>query len=104
MRRGGYNFNELSDKNVQEMQHTIESLDNGAVSFKIDIQPNGYWIAESINIDGIMSGGPDASGIPAMLKDAIFTYFEIPPKLCNDSLLHATNEPSKVVRQVHVAA
>lgn len=104
LRRRGIKFTESADPRVTEMHETISALDNKAINFKIEQHPDGTWTAESINIDGIMSGGTDPREVPEMLKDAIFTYFEIPPRLCNDTLLRTDNEPVKVERTVHVGA
>ena len=104
LRRRGFHFNEEKDPRVVKMRDTIHSLDNHAVSFHIEQHPDGTWTAESVNIDGIMSGGTNPREIPEMLKDAIFTYFEVPPQLCNDILLRADNEPAKVEQRVHVGA
>lgn len=47
-------------------------------------------VAESTNIDGIISGSLHLKDMNSLLKDAIFTYFEIPPHLCSDALLEHT--------------
>lgn len=104
LRGRGVKFNESADPRVVEMHETIAALDNKAINFKIEQHPDGTWTAESTNVDGIMSGSKDPREIPELLKDAIFTYFEIPPQLCNDSLLRADNEPVKVEQTVHVGA
>jgi predicted RNase H-like HicB family nuclease len=104
LRRVGYSFDGSSDPFVQEMQSTINSLDNRSINFFIEQNPNGAWVAQSTNIDGIMSGSKDPQEIPEMLKDAVFTYFEIPPKYCDDRLLRTNNEPVKVQQSVSVGA
>lgn len=104
MRKAGWNFNEASNPRVQEMQSTINELENKSVDFYIEQQPDGTWVAQSTNIDGIMTGGKDPREIPEMLKDAVFTYFEVPPQFCNDALLHSDNEPAKIQQRVHVSA
>ncbi len=104
LRKLGHNFNEEHDERVSEMQHVINSLDNHAVNFKIEVSPDGNWSAESINIEGIMTGGKDPREIPEMIKDAVFTYFEIPPHLAKDELIRTDNEPAKVEQRVHVGA
>jgi predicted RNase H-like HicB family nuclease len=104
LRKAGWNFNEASNSYVVEMQRTIAQLEEKSITFYIEQQPDGGWIAQSTNIDGIMSGGNNPQDIPEMLKDAVFTYFEIPPQFCNDSLLRSDNEPIKVQQKVHVSA
>lgn len=104
LRKLGFNFNEEANERVVNMRSTIHALDNHAIQFIIEQYPDGSWSAESTNIDGIMTGGQDTREIPAMIKDAIFTYFEIPPKLCIDGLLRSDNEPVTVKQTVHVGA
>jgi predicted RNase H-like HicB family nuclease len=79
LRRTGYSFNEQLDERVQEMKNAILGMENHAIQFKIEQYPDGSWSVESTNIEGIMTGGTDPREIPEMIKDAIFTYFEIPP-------------------------
>lgn len=104
LKRLGYKFNEEHDDRIGEMQHAIAALDNHTIQFKIEHAPDGTWSAESVNIDGIMTGGRDPRQVPEMLKDAVFTYFEIPPHLCKDELLKSDNEPATVEQRVHVGA
>jgi predicted RNase H-like HicB family nuclease len=103
LRKLGYDFKEVEYTSVSEMVNTMRQLDGG-IQFRIEQAPDGNWVAESINIDGIMTGGKSPSEIPSMLKDAIFTYFEIPPHLSNESLLKGDNEPTRVEQRVHVSA
>ncbi|HSX53091.1 MAG TPA: hypothetical protein VLF90_01850 [Patescibacteria group bacterium] len=104
LRKLGVHFNEEQNELVLEMQRIITALDEHAIQFKTEVAPDGTWSAESTNIDGIMTGGKDPRHIPEMIKDAVFTYFEIPPKLCRDELLRSDNEPAKVEQRVHVGA
>ncbi|MEK7105143.1 MAG: hypothetical protein AAB865_00440, partial [Patescibacteria group bacterium] len=67
------------------METEIQKL--GSIEFKIELQPDGSWVAESTNLDGIITGGSKRQNINEMIKDAIFTYFEIPPHLCNGALV-----------------
>ena len=92
LRHFGYSFNEESDPRVEELQRTINSLDNRAIQFSIQTAPDGTWVAESTNLDGIITGGNDPRKLNEALKDAIFTYFQIPPHLCVDALLNTENE------------
>lgn len=72
----------------------------GGIDFKLEFYPDGTWTAESTNIDGIITGGGDTKEVNSILKDAIFTYFEMPPHLCNDKLLQAPNEPVTLEQRV----
>ncbi|MFA6447703.1 MAG: hypothetical protein WCW31_05670 [Patescibacteria group bacterium] len=101
MRRCGYDFNEQADCRVQDMKKEIRQL-GGSIEFKIEQYPDGSWAAESTNVDGIITGGESTKKISFTIKDAIFTYFGIPPQLCTDNLLRADNEPVTVKQQVYV--
>lgn len=103
LRKLGYNFKEEEYASIAEMKGTIEQLEGG-IHFKIEQYPDGSWSAESTNIDGIMTGGKDSRHIAHTIKDAIFTYFEVPPHLSNDLLLRSDNEPASVRQRVHVSA
>ena len=73
----------------------------GNIEFKIEQHPDGTWTAESTNIDGIITGGDTLWDVNEMVKDAIFTYYEIPPHLANDSLIRGENEPVTVRWRVY---
>jgi hypothetical protein len=98
-RKAGYKFDEVSDERVVKMKKEIEKL--GSVEFEIEQYPDGSWTAESTNIDGIITGGTNSQNISLAIKDAIFTYFEIPPHLCIDSLLRGDNEPVTIKQNVY---
>lgn len=104
LRKLGYGFNEQASKPVRDMQAAIATLDNHAIQFKVEQYPDGTWSAESTNVDGIMTGGTDQREAPELLKDAVFTYFEIPSQFCNDSILRTDNEPAKVKQYVYIGA
>lgn len=80
------------------MERKINEL--GSIQFKIDVHPDGSWTAESVNIEGVITGSRDMKEMNYLLKDAIFTYFGIPSYLCNDELLRANNEPVTVKQRV----
>ncbi len=103
-RKAGFKFDANTNPNVREMQETIEGLDNKSINFRIEQNPDGTWFAESANIDGIMTGGKNPREVPEMIRDAVFTYFEVPPQFCNEHLLRTDNEPAKVEQRVHVSA
>lgn len=98
-RKIGYKFNETADARVVKMKKEIDRL--GKIEFKIDQHPDGSWTAESINFDGIITGGTNTQNMSSTIKDAIFTYFEIPPHLCADTLLRGDNEPVTVRQSVY---
>lgn len=101
LRQWGVDFNEAADARVQAMKQGIQCL-GGRIEFKIEQYPDGSWAAESVNLDGIITGGTDASAITATIRDAIFTYFGIPPYLCNDAILRVDNEPVTLRQHVYV--
>jgi len=97
----GYNFNETADKRIIAMKYKIQQL-GGRIEFKIEQYPDGSWTAESINLDGIITGGVNATESTHMIRDAVFTYFGIPPHLCNDAALRADNEPITLKQHIYV--
>ena len=99
-RSHGVSFDEQRDPRVQKMQSTIQRL--GGINFRLDVAGNGEWAAESTNIGGIITGGkryPD--DVSTMVKDAVFTYFEIPPHLCNEALINKGGEVARVEEWVY---
>ena len=99
IRKMGIDLHENNDPRVIAMKKEIGRL--GKIEFKIEQYPDGSWTAESINIDGIITGGTNTQDISATIKDAVFTYFEIPPHLCVDSLLRRDNEPVTMRQNVY---
>lgn len=91
LRKLGFNFHERDNPAVQEMEKKINEL--GSIQFKVELYPDGSWTAESVNIDGIITGTSNTRDMNMMIKDAIFTYFDIPAYITNDDLLKANNEP-----------
>ena len=85
LRRWGYHFNEDADPRVRAMKKEIQAL-GGRIEFKIEQYPDGSWTAESVNIDGVLTGGANAKETGSSIRDAIFTYFGIPAHLCNDAI------------------
>ena len=98
-RKIGINFNEESNVKILAMKETVAKLNR--LEFKLEYYPDGSWTAESTNIDGIITGGKNTKDINAAIKDAVFTYFEIPSHLCVDSLLRSDNEPVTVTQSVY---
>lgn len=85
MRQWGYDFNENADVRVVAMKKEIQRL-GGRIEFIIEQYPDGSWTAESKNIDGVITGGTNTKEVTPTIRDAVFTYFGIPPHLCNDAL------------------
>ena len=98
-RKIGYNFDEQNDKRVVKMKKEIDRI--GKIEFQIEQYPDGSWTAESINFDGIITGGNNKQNISSTIKDAVFTYFEIPPQLCTEILLRGDNEPVTMKQNVY---
>lgn len=99
LRNLGINFHEENNPGIIEMRSKLHDL--GGIQFKIEFYPDGSWTAESVNIDGIITGGKNVKEANSLIKDAVFTYFEIPPYLCNDVLLKADNEPVTILQKVY---
>jgi len=101
LRAHGYKTGEGEDPRVQEMQSVINRL--GGINFKIDFQASGEWVAESTNLDGIITGGKKyPADVTDAIRDAVFTYFEIPPQLCNDTMITQRGEAVQVAERVYV--
>ena len=64
---------------------------------------SGEWVAESVDLEGIITGGKHffPKEVNETIKDALFTHFDIPPHLCNDSLLRSEGEPIVVEQKVY---
>ncbi len=101
LRQWGYNFNEGADQRILAMKKEIQRL-GGGIEFKIEQYPDGSWAAESVNLDGVITGGVNTKEITPTLRDAVFTYFGIPPYLCDDAVLRADNEPVTLKQHVYV--
>lgn len=101
LRSLGYDFNKDSDPRVLAMRQKIQRL-GGTIEFKIEQYPDGSWTAESVNVDGIITGGARAKESSAIIKDAVFTFFGIPPHLCDDAVLRTDNEPVILKQRVYV--
>ncbi len=100
LRARGVHFKEQEDPRVQEMMKTIRRA--GGIAFRIQVQEGGQWVAESTHIDGILTGGTRyPHDVTDMIRDAIFTYFEIPPHLCNDALIREQGELARVEERVY---
>ena len=98
-RKAGINFHEEGDARVQAMQKEINRL--GGIQFNIEVDKDGNWAAESTNIDGIITGGYSFQDAATYIKDAIFTYFCIPPHLCNDALVKTEGEPVHLTKRIY---
>lgn len=101
LRHWGVDFHEQTEPRVVGMKKEIVRI-GGKIEFKIEQYPTGEWTAESTNLDGIVTGGKSRRDIPATIRDAVFTYFGIPPHLCNPRLLKADNEPVTTTQRVYV--
>ncbi len=100
LRSRGVQFKEEEDPRVQKMMKAIRQA--GGIAFRIEVQDGGHWVAESTTIDGIITGGIDyPHDVGDMIRDAIFTYFEIPPHLCNDTLIREQGEIARVEERVY---
>lgn len=100
----GFKTNPLSCGSVREMRDAIDSLGEGGIKFEIGMYPDGSWSAKSVNVDSIITGGYDHSEMTDMIKDAIFTYYDIPPQYCEDGLLKGSGEKKTVKNEILVTA
>ena len=84
----GIGFDAKNHPSVRAMEHRIQEL--GSLEFKVEFRPDGSWTAESLNIDGIITGSRNAGDMNALIKDAVFTFFGIPAHLSqNPSAVYA---------------
>lgn len=102
-RKIGIKHNPETSQEIKDMRRIIDELDTG-IQFEIGMHPDGSWSAKSVNIDGIITGGFNQSEISEMIKDAIFTYFDVPPQFCYDELLKGTGEKKTVKNEMLVTA
>jgi predicted RNase H-like HicB family nuclease len=85
---------------IEAMKREIEKV-GGRIEFRIEQYPDGSWSAQSVNIDGIITGGKTTKNLSSTIKDAIFTYFGLAPYLCDEELLKADNEPVVLTQRVY---
>ena len=74
------------------MQESLNRLDGNKVEFSVTTNDDGSWYAYSTNIDGIFTSGDKNDNISEMLKDAVFTFYEVPSAYADDRLLKSTGE------------
>ena len=104
LKKTGVNFDASKCPEVLNMKEVIAALSGGSIQFVVSREANGDWMAESVNIQGILSGGSSSDDVEKMIKDAIFTYFEIPARYCDDSLLRESGEPAVIKQEVFATA
>jgi len=100
LRKMGLKFVNSNDSRIAVMKKEIEKV-GGQIEFKIEQYPDGSWSAQSVNIDGIITGGRTTKNLSSTIKDAIFTYFGLAPYLCDENLLKADNEPVILMQKVY---
>ncbi len=101
LRQIGINLENQNDVRLEAMRNEIAKA-GGKIEFKIEQYPDGSWTAESINVDGIITGDKITKNVSATIRDAVFTYFGVPPYLCQDDVLRADNEPVILRQKVYV--
>lgn len=77
---------------VMAMFEQIGNLPHGRLEFKVSMARNGDWMAESVNLPGILTGGRKGDDINELIEDATFTFFEIPRAYCSVIRLFNTGE------------
>jgi predicted RNase H-like HicB family nuclease len=86
------------------MRKEIASHGSNGIEFSVSTSRDGEWFAESITIPGIITGGSNVRYIDEMIKDAIFTYFGVDPKHCDDRLLKNIGDVAAIKQLVQVTA
>lgn len=94
----GIGFDARNHPAVRVMEQRIQEL--GSLHFKVEFHSDGSWTAESVNLDGIITGSNNPRDMNAVMKDAIFTYFGIPAYFSHDELLQTNNEPITMQQRV----
>lgn len=102
-RNHGVDFKTEDDPTVLAMRKEMSRLDDGQVNFSVTVERDGTWYAESTNVDGLLTGGDNQAEINEMLKDAIFTYYGIDAKHCDDAILRSTGDVTVIKQQVQLA-
>lgn len=101
LRQIGIDLVSPNDIRLEAMKKEIAKI-GGKIEFKIEQYPDGSWTAESVNVDGIITGDKITKNVSATIRDAVFTYFGVPPYLCQDDVLKADNEPTILKQKVYV--
>lgn len=83
------------------MQKEMATLRDG-IQFSITRDASGGWVAESANIDGILTGGGPNDSVDNMIKDAIFTYYGVPPEYCDGALIRSASESATTKQAMYV--
>ena len=104
LKKMGMNFDSKKNEAVKNMQEVMNSLPDSSIQFVVSREPNGDWVAESVNLSGILTGGTARDDVNEMIKDAIFTYFEVPAKYCDDTLIRAASEPVVIKQEMFAVA
>lgn len=102
-RKYGYDFNSRNNEGIKKMLEDISKLGPAGISFSISTQSDGSWYAESTNVDGLLTGGFKLGELDETIKDAIFTYYDIDPKHCDDLLLKGSGDAQILKQQFNVA-
>lgn len=103
-RTKGVQFHSEDNEAVIAMRREIGSLGSNGIEFAVSIDRTGEWFAESVTLPGIITGGTNAQDMDEMIKDAIFTYFGIDPKHCDDTLLKNIGDSTAIKQLVQVTA
>ncbi len=104
LRTKGRGLSSAQSAEVIAMQKEISNLENKNINFEIKTYVDGSWMAKSTNVEGILTGGNNQKEINEMLKDAIFTYYGVPPEHADDRLLRNSGEPVTTEQRVHITA
>jgi hypothetical protein len=85
---------------LREMQAAITRA--GGINFRVEVTDSGEWVAESTNIDGIITGGSNyPHDVNEKIEDAIFTYYEVPPEACIEGSIKNSGALSRVEERVY---
>lgn len=104
LKKLGINYDARENSSVQKMLAEIDKLPGRGIKFAVVRDADGEWSAESTNLKGIITGGGPNDDMEAMVKDAIFAYFAIPPQFCDETLIRLPGEFKPVKQNVLATA
>lgn len=93
LRKLGFETDPTKCQAIDEMQRSVNALPGKHIRFVINHDDNGDWCAKSIEPVGIITGGSAQDDVSDMLKDATYTYFGVPARYCDSTLLRVAGEP-----------
>lgn len=88
LRKLGLGPNPLECPEIKTMIETAKKNGKAGFVLKLEIFEDGEWLVTSQELPGLVTGGSlkERNNIEEQVIDAIFTYFAVPPRYCDDTL------------------